>query len=163
MAWINSDGLTVKFAAEEAANGVGGEYGIFDPGSIHMIELEISPDTVKGSTNDVITLGNLRLPGGTGWGIHVVKAEVSTEATLTGDVSVGVAGPTGNVPAAIVAAATSWPAAGAAPVAGAGSWVATVQRGRLKGDVITLTINTAVTAGKGYARVWYRAVPDPAV
>lgn len=157
MPWTNNDGLNVRHGKEEGALGVGGEYGNPDPGSIHMIEIEISPDTVK-ATSGLVALDNLRLPGGTGWAIHVFKAEVATDVTLTGDVSVGVAGPTGSVPLAIVTTATTWPAAGAAPVAGGGSWVNTVQSGRLKGDYLTLTINTPVTAGKGYVRVWYRAV-----
>ena len=166
MPWVNDDGLVVRYATEEAANGVGGEYGDFDPGSVHLIEIEVSPDTMGGATGTV-NLDHLRLPGGNDagnpWGIHVVACEVSTEQTLTGDVSVGVAGPTGSVTTAFVAAATSWPAAGATPVAGGGSWVNTVQTGRLKGDIVTYTVNTPVTAGKGYVRIWYRAVDATAL
>ena len=162
MAWTNNDGLSVKFGIEEGRDAMGGEYGDFDPGSIHLIELEISPETVKEASGTYIEEA-IRLPGGTGWGIHVVAAEVSTEVTLTGDVSVGVSGPTGAVATAFVAAATSWPAAGAAPVAGGGTWVATVQSGRLKGDRLLITVNTAVTAGKGYVRIWYRAVEIPSL
>lgn len=166
MTWTNNDGLVVRFASEEAANGVGGEYGNFDPGSIHLIELEVSPDTMGGATGTV-ALDNLRLPGGDDagnpWGIHVVKCEVSTEQTLTGDVSVGVKGPTSTVNDAFVAAATTWPAAGAAAVSGGGTWVNTVKTGRKKGDIVTYTVNTPVTAGKGYVRIWYRAVDATAV
>lgn len=159
MAWTNVDGLTVKFGAEEATDAVGGEYGNPDPGSIHLFELEISTDTLAGiAAAGTLISDALKLPGGTGWGIHVVAAEVSTEDTLTGDVSVGVIGPTGTVATAFVAAATAWPAEGAAPVAGGGTWVNTVQTGRLKGDRVLVTVNTEVTAGKGYVRIWYRAI-----
>lgn len=55
MSWMNSDGLYVKFGAEEAAHARGGEYGALDNGR-HVIEFIIDWKDALSATNTI--LGN---------------------------------------------------------------------------------------------------------
>jgi hypothetical protein len=77
MAWINDDGLRVMFASEEADGTPVGEYGNFDPGSVHLVQLEINPTVLDAVDTKIYHA--VRLPGANGKTCFIEKAEVHIE------------------------------------------------------------------------------------
>jgi len=161
MAWINKDGLRVLFASEEAADAAIGEYGDFDPGSTHLVQLELNPEVLDAVEKKVHYA--VRLPGSNGKTCFLKQAEVYVETPFdsAGDaftLTIGLDNVDGTVydedgiDAAIAQAAMD---AVGDTVACDGAKVET-RLDNTKALHVTTTVGGAVpTAGKGWLRIWY--------
>lgn len=157
MAWTNDDGLTIKFASEEAENTPLGEYGNYDPGSVHLLQLDINPESLDTVGKKVWT--SCRLPGTGGKVCYIKKAEIHTETAFTGGgtLTVGFDNVDGTVYDAdgidATVAYTSMTAGSEIECDGA------KVNTRLDNDqalYLTTTVATAApTAGKGWVKIWY--------
>lgn len=157
MAWINKDGLRIAYASEEAVNNPLGEYGNYDPGSIHLLQLDINPESLD--TVGKKTWYSCRLPGTDGKVCYIKAAEIHVETAFTGGgtLTIGFDNVDGTVFDADGIDAT---VAYTAMTAGTeikcdGALVNT----RLANDQalhLTTTVATAVPAtGKGWVKIWY--------
>src|SRR5690348_1261083 len=77
--WVNGDGLLVRFGNLEGTLTEIGEYGNYDPGSIHLVELDLNT-----GTDGNMTLGKhihyaVRFPGANDQTFFLKKAEVFVE------------------------------------------------------------------------------------
>jgi predicted homoserine dehydrogenase-like protein len=161
MAWINDDGLRVRFASEEAADTPIGEYGNFDPGSIHLVQLEINPTVLNAVATNTYT--SVRFPGANDQTCFIAKAEVHVEEAFdsAGDaftLTIGFSNVDGTVYDAdgidVAIAQTAMDAVGD---------VVTCDGAKVKtrlDNTQPLYLTTAVggavpTAGKGWVKVWY--------
>lgn len=161
MAWINDDGLRVRFASEEAADTPVGEYGNFDPGSVHLVQLEINPTVLNAVGKQVHT--SVRFPGANGKTCFIEKAEVHTEAgfdsaTDTFTLTIGFDNVDGTVYDAdgidVAIAQTAIDTAGEDVVCD-GAKVKT-RLDNTQPLYLTTTVGGEVpTAGKGWVKVWY--------
>lgn len=59
--WINNDGLRLNLGRAEGVDTAAGEYGNFDPGSVHLIQLELKHEDM--TTLDKVVHYAVRLPG----------------------------------------------------------------------------------------------------
>lgn len=161
MAWTNADGLRVLFASEEAADTPIGEYGNFDPGSVHLVQLEINPEVLDTVGKNVYTA--VRFPGANGKTCFIEKAEVHTEVGFdsAGDVftlTIGFDNVDGTVYDAdgidVAIAQTAMDTPGEDVVCD-GAKVKT-RLDNTQPLYLTTTVGGAVpTAGKGWVKVWY--------
>ena len=163
MPWTNNDGLRIRYGVEEAVDAESGEYGAFDPGSIHLITVELNPTVLDSIGKHVCEA--TRLPGANGYKTFIKNAEVFTETPFdsAGDaftLDIGLDNVDGTVFAAAGAAGIdaltqSNMDAVAETVTCDGSSVK-VRLANTQPLNITLTVGGAVpTAGKGWLRVWY--------
>lgn len=160
MVWINDDGLRVRFASEEAVNNPLGEYGNFDPGSIHLLQLEINPDTLDSVGKQV--WDSCRLPGTDGKVCYIKKAEIHVETAFdsAGDgftLTIGFDNVDGTVYDAdgIDATVAQASLSAGAEIECDGAKVDT-RLDNTQALYLTTTVGTEVpTAGKGWVKVWY--------
>lgn len=160
MAWINNDGLRIKFGAEEGQAGAGGEY--VTTGPQRMVELTIADMTALGANAAVqehhvvipkgariekvetITVTAITSGGAAALNVGLVKADRSTELDFDGLI-------------AAAAIATINAAGGSQSLVvgstGAGALIGTTlaENGILTADYDT----AAYTAGKLVIRVYY--------
>ena len=165
--WTNGDGLFVRFGNLEGTLTEVGEYGNYDPGSIHMVQLNIN----GGAGENLNTLTKqvhhaVRFPGANDQTFFLYKAEVEVEvafdsageaATLTigFDNLDGTVFDADGVDVAIAEAAID--AVGDTVVCD-GAQVG-VRLNNTQPLNLTTTVGTEVfTAGKGWIRLWYYLV-----
>ncbi len=161
MTWTNDDGLLIRFASEEAADTPVGEYGGFDPGSIHLVQLEINPTVLNAVAKNVYT--SVRFPGANSATCFIAKAEVHVEEAFDSaaegfTLTIGFDNADGTVYDAdgidVAIAETAVDAVGDVVVCD-GARVKT----RLDNSqplYLTTTVGGEVpTAGKGWVKVWY--------
>jgi hypothetical protein len=84
MAWMNDDGLYIKFGTEEGATGVAGEYNRNEP--LHYIEVEINWDELEAFDTLTILSDHVKIPDGVFLekaSFEVVTAFVGATATIS--------------------------------------------------------------------------------
>lgn len=165
--WRNDDGLLVRFGTTEAEDTAIGEFGDFDPGNTHPIQLELNPTTLGGVLTEVTHYG-AKLPGYNGSTCFIKRAEIFVEtafdsageaATLT----IGLNNEDGTVFDADgidVTIAEGSIDAVADTIVCDGAKVA-VRLDNTQALYVTTTVGTEVfTAGKGWLRIWYYLVNE---
>jgi len=161
MVWINKDGLRIRYASEEAANNPLGEYGNYDPGSIHLLQLAIGPEQLAALGKQV--WATCRLPGTGGKTCFIHKAEVHVETPFdsAGDAFTLTIG-FDNVDGTVYSANGIDDAIAQAAIDAVGDVVTcdgalvNTRLNNTKALYLTTTVGGAVpTAGKGWVKVWY--------
>ena|SRR5690606_14039663 len=160
MVWINKDGLRIRYASEEAANNPLGEYGNYDPGSVHLVQLEINPTVLNAVGKQVHD--TVRFPGANGKTCYIEKAEIHVETAFdsTGDgftLTIGFDNVDGTVydDDGIDATVAESAMTANASISCDGAKVGT-RLDNTQPLYLTTTVGTEVpTAGKGWVKVWY--------
>ena len=78
MAWMNNDGLLVKFGYEEAIVGGGGEYNNWD-GNLDIVEFDIQWNKLLAFSNVTILDETIRIPNG----VQLQSAELRVTTPFT--------------------------------------------------------------------------------
>jgi hypothetical protein len=159
--WTNSDGLYIRFGTKEAEKTKLGEYGNYDPGSTHMVQLRL--DWADYPALSKVLHRSCRLPGANGQTMLITKASVYVEEPFdsAGDaltLTIGLDNQDGTVFDADAIdnaiAQTAIDAVGD-EVQCDGSSIE-VLLNNTQPLLLTVTPGGAVpTAGKGWVRVWY--------
>ncbi len=161
MVWINNDGLRVRFGNEEAVETKIGEYGNFDPGSVHLVELRL--DTTSLGTLGKTVWTACRFPGANAETCFIKRAEIFVETGIDSageglTLSIGFDNADGTVLNATGIDAT------VAEAAMATANTTIVCDGALVGTrltntqplYLTTTVGTEIaTSGEGWVRIWY--------
>lgn len=160
--WTNNDGLFIRFGNLEGTLTEVGEYGNYDPGSLHLVQLNLGPDNLG--------LGKaihhaVRFPGANDQTFYLYKAEVYVEtafdsageaATLTIGFD-NIDGTVFDADGVDVAIAEAALAAGAL-ITCDGALIET-RLANTQPLYLTTTVGTeAFTAGKGWVKLWYYLV-----
>lgn len=157
MAWINDDGLRVRFATEEAELTHIGEFGDFDPGSIHLVQLELSAESLPAVAKKIHT--SVRIPGSNGKTAYLKKAEIFVETAFTGggNLTIGFDNVDGTVFSANgVDAAVAYTAMTAGVTIACDGTLVNTRLANTQALYVTTTVGTAIPAtGKGWLRLWY--------
>jgi hypothetical protein len=162
--WVNDDGLRIRFGVEEAVNTKIGEYGAFDPGSVHLVQLELKWEDMQDL--DKVVHYAVRLPGANGRTfflkdakIYVEEAFASTGGLFT--LVVGLDNADGTVfdadgiDADVTQAELAKTADGSEGVQMTGALVGE-RLANTQPLYVTTDVNGAVpTAGKAWLRLWY--------
>lgn len=159
--WYNNDGLFIRFGTEEAKKTKVGEYGDYDPGSIHLVQVRLDYTDMTALAKTVHRA--VRLPGANSQTCFLKKAEVFIEEAFDSagnafTLEIGLDEVDGDIFDAdgidTAIAETAIDAVGDTVVCD-GARINT----RLANTVplhITTTVGGAVpTAGKGWLRVWF--------
>ena len=160
MAWMNSDGLYIKFGTEEATVTPAGEYNQLGP--LHYVEADINWDELEAFGTDTILSETLRIPTGvflesasfevivaftSGGSATLSFGTIDTDRTTEHDLD--------GIDATI--ALTSIDAIGDT-ITCDGTKIDTVLTNSTP-MLLTATVGTAdFTAGRGFLRVYYRHI-----
>ena len=162
--WTNADGLYMRFGTKEAEKTKLGEYGNYDPGSTHFIQLNL--DWADYPTLDKVVWRSCRLPGANSQTMFITKAEVYVETPFdsAGDaftLTIGLDNQDGTV----FDADAIDNAIAQSAIDGVGDTVVCdgssieVRLANTQPLHLTVTPGGAVpTAGKGWVKVWYMLV-----
>lgn len=161
MVWINNDGLRVRFGTEEAVETQAGEYGNFDPGSIHLVEIRLDVTNLGTLTKQTYT--SVRLPGANDKTCFIKNAEIFVETPLdsAGDaltLTIGLDNIDGTVFDAdgIDNAVAQGSMDAVADVVTCDGSSVKIRLANTQPLYITTTVAGAVaTAGEAWLRVWY--------
>lgn len=164
--WTNADGLYIRFGNLEGTLTGVGEYGNYDPGSIHMVQLDLD-GTTGGNLNTTTkqVYHSIIFPGANDQTFYLYKAEVYVEtafdsageaATLTigFDNIDGTVFDADGVDVAIAEAALS---AGAL-ITCDGAMIETRPANTQPLNLTTTVGTEAFTSGKGWVKLWYYLV-----
>lgn len=157
--WINADGLYLKFGTKEAKPTDIGEYGDFDPGSVHLVEVELTPESLH-SVGKIYPGDTTKLPKD----FYLKKAEIFVEEAFVGvgmtiDFGIDNADRTVRDADGIDAAVATASLTAGATITCDGDLVNTRVTSAKDPDqshLVAITVNDAApSAGKGWLRLWY--------
>lgn len=161
--WTNGDGLYIRFGNLEGTLTEIGEYGNYDPGSIHMVQLDLD-GTAGGNLNTLTKQVHraVNFPGANDQTFYLYKAEVYVETAFdsTGEAATLTIGFDNEDGTVFDADGVDVTIAEAALAAGA---LITCDGALIETRLIntqplnlTTTVGTEVfTAGKGWVKLWY--------
>ena len=162
--WINADGLRVLLGTTEAEVSAVGEYGAADPGSTHLVQLDLNPEVLDAVGKKVHWA--VRLPGANGQTMYIKKAEIHVEEAFAGatfTLDIGLDEEDGTVIDAdgIDAGVATADLTAGAVVECDGALVNTRVAAATTATLLTTTVAGEVpTAGKAWLKVWYYTVNE---
>lgn len=161
--WINNDGLRITYGFDEGADTKVGEYGNFDPGSVHLIQLELKSEDLQDL--DKVVHYAVRLPGANGRTCVLKDAKIYVETAFTSggaftlvvglDNADGTVFDADGIDADVTLAELAKTADGSEGLQMTGAAVGE-RLANTQPLYITTDVNGAVpTAGKAWLRLWY--------